>query len=116
MRPFLQIMKSLADGNRLRVVTALMENEELCVCEITEMLQIAMATVSRHMSILTNAGIVESRKDGRWVYFKLSGSFPKLLRQWLRESLKGAQEIERDRKNLKNIIATVQEKLCKDRK
>jgi len=52
-RNYCPITKALSDGNRLRVVVSLMEHEELCVCQITEMLKLATATVSRHMSVLS---------------------------------------------------------------
>ena len=56
MEQVLGTTKALADGNRLRVVMALTDQEELCVCQITELLNLAMPTVSRHMSVLQKAG------------------------------------------------------------
>jgi DNA-binding transcriptional ArsR family regulator len=46
---------------------------ELCVCQVTEVLQLAPSTVSKHMSILRQAGLVEARKEGRWIYYRLVG-------------------------------------------
>ena len=108
----LKIIKSLADGNRLRVVVALMEHEELCVCQMTEMLGLAMATVSRHMSVLQNAGLVRSRKNSRWVYYRLSPTFPPVLRQWISESLSHSPEMEADRLALGRIVAMNPGALC----
>lgn len=116
MEPALAMAKALADGNRMRVAAALMEHDELCVCQLVEMLQIAAATVSRHMSILQNAGLVEYRKDGRWVYYRLSESFPGLLRQWLIDSLSNSKEIKRDRKLLATILTRPPEELCQRQK
>jgi ArsR family transcriptional regulator len=87
METSLKITKALADGNRMRVLAALIEREELCVCQLTEMLHLATATVSRHMSILHGAHLVQSRKEGRWVHYRLAAQFPECLRQWLQESL-----------------------------
>ncbi|HSW02527.1 MAG TPA: metalloregulator ArsR/SmtB family transcription factor [Sedimentisphaerales bacterium] len=67
MRDVLDLTKAMADGNRLRVLMAL-TGGELCVCQIVELLQLAPSTVSKHMSILRQAGLVEGRKDGRWMY------------------------------------------------
>gem|GEM_PF-7121620 len=64
MEQTLNIAKALADGSRMRVIAALMSRDELCVCQITEMLQLAPATVSRHMTILQHARLVQSRKGG----------------------------------------------------
>jgi ArsR family transcriptional regulator len=70
MRETLAVMKALADENRLRIVAAL-EGRELCLCQVVQLLGLATSTVSRHMSILQQARLVESRKDGRWTYFRL---------------------------------------------
>jgi ArsR family transcriptional regulator, arsenate/arsenite/antimonite-responsive transcriptional repressor len=116
MKELLNITKALADGNRLRVVAALMEHEELCVCQMTEMLRLATATVSRHMSVLQNAELVQSRKDGRWVYYRLTRSFPKGLRQYLISSLQNSNEIKTDRKTIGSILSCKRDDLCKRQK
>jgi DNA-binding transcriptional ArsR family regulator len=60
---------ALSDPNRVRALMAL-RNGELCVCQLIELLQLAPSTVSKHMSILKQAGLVASRKDSRWVYYR----------------------------------------------
>ncbi|MDA3820531.1 MAG: metalloregulator ArsR/SmtB family transcription factor, partial [Candidatus Delongbacteria bacterium] len=72
MDDFLSILKALSDKNRLRIFYALLSYEELCACQITELLQVTGATASRHLSIMVNAGILKNRKDGRWIYFRLN--------------------------------------------
>jgi DNA-binding transcriptional ArsR family regulator len=72
MRDFMAITKALADENRVRMLLAL-RRQELCVCQIVELMQLATSTVSKHMSILKAARLVESRKDGRWLYYRLPG-------------------------------------------
>ncbi|TVQ99042.1 MAG: transcriptional regulator [Desulfovibrionales bacterium] len=109
----LSIAKGLAEGNRLRVIAALMEHKELCACQLIEMLGLAGATVSRHMSILQAARLVQSRKKGRWVFYRLSGEFPELLRAWLRDSLFDSPEVQADRDNLKAILACDPDDLCR---
>jgi len=116
MQETLSITKALADGNRLRILIALTKIDELCVCQITEMLELAPATVSRHMSILQNARLVKSRKDSRWVYYRLSSTFPPSLLQWLKESLAQAGECVRDDGRLKRIIALGLDELCNELK
>ena len=116
MEKTLNITKALADGNRSRVIMALIDLEELCVCQITEMLEIATATVSRHMSILQNAQLVKSRKEGRWVYYRLSGSFPPLLKSWLKESMSHSEQIAEDSKKLGKILCCDPDDLCKSQK
>jgi ArsR family transcriptional regulator len=116
MKATLDIAKALADGNRMRVVAALMEREELCVCQIVEILGLATATVSRHMRILENARLVVGRKDGRWVYYRLAQPLPAALRQWLTESLWNAPEVQADRALLDRILVRKPEELCRRQK
>jgi ArsR family transcriptional regulator len=69
------------------VVAALLSFSELCACQIKELLQITGATVSRHMALLIQAGLVDSRKDGKWVYYRLRNGQPEVnaLLQWVEQ-------------------------------
>jgi ArsR family transcriptional regulator len=104
MNTTIDIMKALSDRNRLRVVAALMQQDELCACQITEMLGVTGATASRHMDLLIRASLVDSRKEGRWVHYKLSQAFPAPLLLWLQDTLLNATDIKTDRHHLKKII------------
>lgn len=115
MLKVLSIMKSLSDRNRLRVMFALMEAEELCACQITDLLQVSGATASRHLGLLLNAGILKSRKDGRWIYYRLSNSnvtHVPLLR-WLEAELKNDSEMKTDRRALREIVACEPREICR---
>jgi ArsR family transcriptional regulator, arsenate/arsenite/antimonite-responsive transcriptional repressor len=116
MQTALDTTKALADGNRMRVIVALFEHEELCVCQITELLLISMATVSRHMSILYKARLVQSRKDGRWVYYRLAQTFPAQVCDWLKGAIKDSAEIEADRQKLAEILSCDTADLCQRQK
>jgi ArsR family transcriptional regulator len=116
METQLNIAKALADANRMRVVAALMARDELCVCQIVEMLRLATATVSRHMSILQNARLVQNRKDGKWVYYRLAESFPGPLRTWLIDSLSNSREIRSDHEVLEKVLSCEPEDLCRYQK
>ncbi|MBI4803333.1 MAG: winged helix-turn-helix transcriptional regulator [Elusimicrobia bacterium] len=70
MEDVLRIIKALADKNRLEIVLML-GGTELCVCHIVEALALAPSTVSEHLSILERAGLIETRKKGRWVHCRL---------------------------------------------
>jgi arsenate reductase/ArsR family transcriptional regulator len=72
MRKILDIAKALSDANRLRALAAL-AGGELCVCQLISLLELSPSTVSRHMTVLHQAGLVETRKAGRWVYYQLAG-------------------------------------------
>ncbi len=71
MNDFVAITKALSDPHRVRAFLALRRGE-LCVCQIIELLELAPSTISKHMSILKQAGLVDSRKDSRWVYYRLT--------------------------------------------
>ena len=116
MRDVLDITKALADGNRLRVLMAL-TGGELCVCQIVELLQLAPSTTSKHMSILRQARLVESRKEGRWMHYRLPNhDAPKAVRaavEWVRRYLAESPQIVRDGKELERILSIDPEELCK---
>jgi ArsR family transcriptional regulator len=65
------IFKALSDKGRLRVVKML-QKKPLCVCEITEILKLATSTVSNHLSILCDAGLVIGEKDGKWMNYRIN--------------------------------------------
>ncbi len=116
MEQTLRITKALADGNRLRAVMALIDHDALCVCQITELLDLATATVSRHMSVLQNAHLVTSRKKGRWVYYALSTGFPRRLLAWLKEALADSEALTADREKLEGILSLDPDELCRNQR
>ncbi|MFQ5735856.1 MAG: ArsR/SmtB family transcription factor [Thermodesulfobacteriota bacterium] len=108
MRDILSITKAISDESRLRILMAL-SGGELCVCQIIELLGLAPSTVSKHLHLLHGARLVDARKDGRWVYYKLAGrDGPKEVRQclkWVRSSLEGSRRIADDARRLSKICA-----------
>lgn len=88
------VVKALADLNRLRVMWLLNEKKELCVCQITEVLGLATPTVSKHMAILHNAGLVNSRKESRWVYYSYGKqAFQKEVKMFIQWTMNGHDEM-----------------------
>lgn len=71
MEGLLQILKGLSDETRLRILNLLFE-QELCVCDIMETLQISQAKASRHLIYMKNAGLVKDRKQAQWSYYSMS--------------------------------------------
>lgn len=116
MRDLLRITKALADENRIRVVMAL-RGGELCACQITELFGLAPSTMSKHLSILYQAGLVESRKDGRWIYFRLAdGKAPAGATRaldWIVKAAAGEARIAEDAVRLKGILRLDPSELCK---
>ena len=71
MDTFIALTKALSDASRVRALLALGRGE-VCVCRLIELLRLAPSTVSKHMALLKQAGLVASRKEGRWIYFRLA--------------------------------------------
>lgn len=116
MRDLLAITKALADENRLRAI-GLLRGRELCLCQIIEVLGLAPSTVSKHMSILGQARLVESRKEGRWAYFRLADDdAPQEALQALAlvlTSLKQDKRGKADQQQLRTVLKVEPEVLCR---
>jgi ArsR family transcriptional regulator len=106
MKPTLAILKALADGNRLRILAALLQAEELCACQLIDLLGVSGATTSQHLTLLAQVGLVESRKQGRWNYFRLGPAYHQdaRLADWLRAALAESPELAEDRGSLRGIL------------
>jgi ArsR family transcriptional regulator, arsenate/arsenite/antimonite-responsive transcriptional repressor len=90
MKTFVKVMKALSDPNRVKVLKML-QRGTMCVCKIQDALGIAQPTVSKHLKVLEDAGLVSRRKEGLWAYYSLTdgGQSPYAacllgnLRHWL---------------------------------
>ncbi|MCK8603680.1 ArsR/SmtB family transcription factor [Desulfoferrobacter suflitae] len=115
LRNLLQITKALSDEQRVRTLM-LLEEGELCVCQLIELLGLAPSTVSKHLSILRTAGLIDCRKDGRWAYYRLAdgneaeGCKPAV--EWLRQSLAEDRVIQNDRAKRAEVLDSDLEELC----
>lgn len=116
MRAFLRITKALADPNRLRLLLALRPGER-CACQLTELLALAPSTVSRHLALLQHAGLVTSRKDGRWIHFTLAGDdAPVAVREaldWVFQALGRDPAARADAERMRAILREDPTELCK---
>ena len=115
-REFMALTRALADENRVRMLLALQVGE-LCVCQITELFGLAPSTISKHLSILYQAGLVDSRKEGRWMYYALprkdaSGPARQAIR-WVANALAEEPSIAQDVARLTKILAIDPVELCK---
>jgi ArsR family transcriptional regulator, arsenate/arsenite/antimonite-responsive transcriptional repressor len=115
MREVVAIAKALSDENRVRIL-AILDGRELCVCQVIELLGLAPSTVSKHLSILKQARLIDGRKDGRWMYYRLADDdAPQAAheaRYWTLHALKGDKRIREDARRLKQILAMDPEVLC----
>ena len=115
MRATLRVTKALADMQRVRILMMLRPGE-LCVCQIIEVMGLAPSTVSKHLSLLSAAALVDFRKKGRWIYYRLPGKSTGIsvlpVLHWLSEALKNDETINRDSVKLMAVVAADPECLC----
>lgn len=107
MFDFLTIARALGDENRVRILMALRQRK-LCVCQITAFLDLAPSTTSKHLSILRQSRLIESSKQGRWVYYHLAASgLPETVLhalRWMQISLADDPVISRDETRIAEIL------------
>ena len=117
MQEFLAITKALADENRLRAIMML-RTQELCACQVIEVLGLAPSTVSKHMTILRQAGLVQARKEGRWMYYCLpqrgAAKPVKEALSFIKANLATSAQTQRDEKKLQKVLSVDRESLCKN--
>lgn len=109
------LTKALADEHRLRIVM-LLQIQELCACQIVEVFDLSNSTISKHLSILRQAGLIQSRKEGRWVYYFLPADPPEEITktlQWLKNLLQGDDMTLVDQANIKDILQMDPIELCR---
>lgn len=115
LREYEAVLKAAADPNRARMLKML-EVDELCVCQIVAIIGLSQSTVSKHLSILRDAGLLEERKVGRWVYFRPAENslnpyalpLLALVHEWLKDDKTVAEDTQRG----KLIRKIAVEELC----
>jgi DNA-binding transcriptional ArsR family regulator len=118
IRSIARIGLAFSDPTRLRLLAAL-RGGELCACQLIDLVKLAPSTVSKHLSVLRDAGLVESRKAGRWVHYRLAGKgFPDVERvpKSFLQTLETCAEIRADDRRLNAIRRTDLEVLCKQQR
>ncbi|HVY70858.1 MAG TPA: metalloregulator ArsR/SmtB family transcription factor [Verrucomicrobiae bacterium] len=80
MKEWVAIAKALSDPTRLRVLFAL-RTGELCVCELCDVLGVTQSTLSTHLQVIRQAGLVSSRREGKWSYYQIRPHASLLLRR-----------------------------------
>jgi len=111
IKPLLKIFKALSDANRLRILKML-EIRPLCVCEITEVLQLANSTVSKHLSILKECDLILDEKDGKWVNYSLNELETDKIEKQLLSFLQILDHDEVIQSDAKKVQATDRNQIC----
>lgn len=112
---FETVAKAVADPSRIRILK-LLEAGELCVCQLTAVLDLATPTVSKHLAALKAAGLLQQRRDGKWVHYRLAerrlNDHAHLFLALLRDSLADDPTIAGDRRTLARVNAVPIGVLC----
>jgi ArsR family transcriptional regulator len=115
MKELLKITGALGDESRVRIIMFLRKGE-LCVCQIVALLRLAPSTISKHLAILEQAGLVESRKQERWVYYHLSDKAVSpcvsAAIQWVCKCVGKDKQTLEDSARLKTMLKMSLQKLC----
>lgn len=113
LKQITKIIKALADENRIRILCLLKNKKDICVCEITEIIGLAQPTISSHLRLLENAGLIESFKDGLWVNYNIVSDlepFSGQLIETLYKNLENDKQIKSDGEKTKKITRNT---ICK---
>ena len=106
MKDVVKAFKAISDESRLRIL-GMLQGKALCVCEIAEVLGLAQSTVSRHLKVLEDIGLVDREKDGLWVEYSLSsaspGSRPEKVVSLVQDLLDGLPLVHQDRKKAQQV-------------
>lgn len=116
MRTLTLSMQAMADENRLRILGLLASDAvgggELCVCQILEILALAPSTVSQHLALLRQAGLIDGRKQGRWMHYRLVFA-PEGVPQWLLARLNLEERVAADRAHLGRLLRIDREEVTR---
>ena len=102
LAPSNQLFKAFADPTRLRILSLMFDGER-CVCHLIDALNLPQSTISRHLAYLKRAGLVESREQGTWNYYRLSkpaGKLHESLVACLAQCLDEVPQLKQDKRRL----------------
>lgn len=114
MDTYVAMLKALSDPTRLRILRLLLDAEmEICVCEFVDSLEEPQYNVSKHLAALKNAGLLQSRKDGRWVYYRPTDA-PEAFQEFLCQAVATIPTpvLDRDRKQLRKRLKLREDGKC----
>ena len=94
------IFKALGEPVRLRLFALLAMKKELCVCHLTEALGLPQSTVSRHLGVLRHAGLASTRREGKWMYYRLAENVPEPLAELVLRCSQNDVDLQEDMKRL----------------
>jgi ArsR family transcriptional regulator, arsenate/arsenite/antimonite-responsive transcriptional repressor len=114
MRQKTAVFKALSNETRLRILI-LLSRRELCVCEIEEALGLSQSRISRHLTVLRNAGLVADRREGTWIYYRLSSprdDLERTLQECFATCFNELPRVRKDEEKLAEVLSADRGALC----
>jgi len=115
VRDFESALKAAGDPTRTRILK-LLERGAMCVCQVQAVLELAPSTVSKHLAILRSAGLVDDRRDGKWIRYGIASAsrnpHAQAVLALLRGRLDTEPRIEADRRRLRQVMRVPLTRLC----
>ncbi len=113
MRELVKVFKALGDRNRLRILKML-QQKKMCVCELSAALEITRPSVSRHLGLLKDAGLVQDERNGQWIDYSLGeekiNDYASVIQSHLNKWINDDPKVKEDIKKIKKLN---REELCK---
>jgi len=85
----IETFRILGDETRLRSLALIADQDELCVCELVAALDLSQPKISRHLSALRDAGLLEARRDAQWVFYRITKTLPDWQNRVIQAALEG---------------------------
>lgn len=108
-----ELFSLLSDETRLRCSVLLQQEGELCVCEISQILESIQPKISRHLALMRQSGLVSDERRGQWVYYSLNQSLPEWAKKIIESTLENLTKEEPYHSDIKKIRSLKKDNLCK---
>jgi len=113
MRELVKVFKAVADENRLRILKML-QHKKMCVCELAAALGITQPSVSRHLSLMKDAGLVSDHRNGPWIDYELCeekiNQYAPVIKSYLKGWINDDHKVKEDLRKIKSLR---REELCR---
>jgi ArsR family transcriptional regulator, arsenate/arsenite/antimonite-responsive transcriptional repressor len=108
-----ELFSLLSDQTRLRCLILLQKEGELCVCEISQIMESIQPKISRHLALMRKSGLVSDERRGQWVYYSLNKSLPSWTKRIIESTLENLMKEEPYNSDIRKIRSLKKENICK---
>lgn len=108
-----ELFSLLSDETRLRCLVLLQKNGELCVCEMSHIIDSLQPKVSRHLALMRNSGLISDERRGQWIYYSLHRSLPNWAKKILKSVIDNLMDEEPYHTDMKKMSSLKKGNICK---